>query len=69
MNTYTAIVQKADDWWVGWIEEVSGVNCQERSKDKLLESLMETLQEALEFNKQEALSAAGSDYREEKIAV
>ncbi len=69
MNTYTAIVQKVDDWWIGWIEEVSGVNCQEDSKEKLLESLKITLREALDFNRQEALSAAGSDYHEEKIAV
>lgn len=25
-NIYTAVVKKADDWWVGWIEEVPGVN-------------------------------------------
>ena len=37
------------------------------NKEKLLESLKVTLQEALEFNKEEALSAAGPDYREEKI--
>jgi hypothetical protein len=35
----------------------------------LLESLRVTLQEALEFNREEALKAAGQNYREEKIAV
>ncbi|MBP1727314.1 MAG: hypothetical protein H6Q51_2612, partial [Deltaproteobacteria bacterium] len=30
MNTkYTAVVKKEGDWWIGWIEEVPGVNCQE----------------------------------------
>lgn len=66
---YTVVVKQADDWWVGWVEEVPGVNCQEKSYDDLMESLKVTLQEALEFNRQEALAAAGRNYREEKIAV
>ena len=28
---YTAVVKQDDAWWIGWIEEVPGVNCQERS--------------------------------------
>ena len=68
-NEYTAVVKKEDDWWIGWIEEVPGVNCQERSRDGLLESLRITLREALEFNKRDALSSVGSDFQEEIIAV
>ena len=45
----------------GWIEEVLGVNCQERTRDKLLETLRITLREALEFNRGEAIDAAGSN--------
>jgi hypothetical protein len=45
------------------------VNCQERSLEELRETLRLTLQEALEFNRQEALAAAGGEFREEKIAV
>ncbi len=66
---YTVVVKQTDDWWVGWVEEVPGVNCQEKSYDELMESLKVTLQEALEFNRQEAVAAAGKNYREEKIAV
>jgi hypothetical protein len=29
MTEYTAIVKKSGDYWIGWIEEVPGVNCQE----------------------------------------
>ena len=65
---YTAVLKKDGNWWVGWIEEVPGVNCQERSHGELIESLRITLKEALEFNKKEALSAAGIDFQEEKIA-
>ena len=34
-------------WWIGWIEEVSGVNCQEAIREELIESLRVTLREAL----------------------
>ncbi len=66
---YTAIVKQENGWWIGWIEEVPGVNCQEHSREELLETLKVTLREALEFNRQEALGAAGADYEEEPIGV
>ncbi|MCA2621057.1 MULTISPECIES: type II toxin-antitoxin system HicB family antitoxin [unclassified Microcystis] len=68
-NTYTAIIQLDGDWWIGWIEEIPGVNCQEASRDQLLESLKITLSEALELNKQEAIAATRGNYQEEKIVV
>ena len=66
---YTAVVKQDGDWWVGWIEELPGVNCQERTHEELLDSLRATLKEALEFNRDDAISAAGSNYVEERIAV
>jgi predicted RNase H-like HicB family nuclease len=44
---YTAVIKKEDDWWIGWIEEVPGVNCQERTRKELVETLKLTLMEAL----------------------
>ena len=68
-NSYTAIIKRDGDWWIGWIEEVPGTNCQEASREKLLESLEIVLQEALEFNRQEAIDAAGEEYQEERIVL
>lgn len=68
-NTYTAITKKDGDWWIGWIEEIPGVNCQERTREELLESLRATLKEALEFNRQEAIRAAETGFSEEKVSV
>ena len=48
-STFTAIIKKDVDWWIGWIEEVPGVNAQEATKEELLASLREILREALEF--------------------
>jgi predicted RNase H-like HicB family nuclease len=70
MNShYTAVIKKDGDWWIGWIEEIPGVNCQEKTKSNLLKSLKITLKEALEFNKKEAISAAGKGFEEKTIAV
>jgi len=52
-NEYTAVIKQDGDWWVGWIEEIQGVNCQEITYIKLLETLKVTLQEALTFNREE----------------
>ena len=66
---YTAIIKQRGEWWVGWIEEVPGVNCQEHSRQELIENLRITLREAIEFNRQDAIASAGTEYSEEKIAI
>jgi len=68
-NEYTAVIKQDGEWWIGWIEEVPGVNCQERTREDLIESLRVTLREALDFNKEDARSAAGDRYAEERIAI
>ena len=35
---YTAVVKRCGEWWIGWIEEVPGVNCQERTHEELRQS-------------------------------
>jgi len=68
-NNYTAVIKQDGDWWIGWIEEIPGVNCQEATREELLENLEITLREALDFNRQDAVSLAGMDYEEELVAV
>jgi len=68
-GTYTAVVKKSGKWWIGWIEEVPGVNCQEATREKLMDSLRVTLREALEFNRKDARAAAGEGFEEEPIAL
>jgi len=69
MNRYTAVVKQDGDDWFGWVEEVPGVNAQEASRDKLLESLKVVLQEALEMNRADARAAAGSSFEEFALAL
>jgi predicted RNase H-like HicB family nuclease len=64
VSRYTAVVKQDGGWWLGWVEEVPGVNAQEPAREALLASLKEVLQEALEMNRAEARAAAGGSYEE-----
>jgi predicted RNase H-like HicB family nuclease len=68
-NKYTAVIKQDDGWWIGWVEEIPGVNCQEKTKEQLMETLRITLKEALEMNKNEALTIAKSNYSEVVLEV
>jgi predicted RNase H-like HicB family nuclease len=50
-QTYTAVIKQSGGWWIGWIEEAPGVNCQERTREELLGTLRITLEEVLELNR------------------
>jgi len=60
---YTAVVKKSGKWWIGRLEEIPGVNCQESTHEELIESLRVTLKEALEFNRQDAISVINAPQR------
>jgi predicted RNase H-like HicB family nuclease len=44
---YRAIIKQSDGWWIGWLVDLPGVNAQERTKRKLLESLQIGAQDML----------------------
>ena len=44
---YRAGIKKVDDWWIGWLVDLSGVNAQERTKSELIKSLKIGAQEML----------------------
>ena len=68
-QNYTAVVKQDGDAWIGWVEEVPGVNCQEPTRQELMDTLRITLQEALDFNRAEARAAAGPHFEEMPIAL
>ena len=61
---YNAVIRRDGEWWIGWIEEVPGVNSQGATRDELLANLREALSEALEMNRDDARRAAGQDFEE-----
>ncbi len=36
---YRAVIKKSDEWWIGWLIDLPGVNAQEKTKAELIESL------------------------------
>ena len=64
---YSAVIQQQGEWWIGWIEEVPGVNSQGRTREELLACLRDALEEALEMNRADARAAATGAYEEVSI--
>jgi predicted RNase H-like HicB family nuclease len=36
---FRAMIKKSGKWWIGWLIDLPGVNAQEKTQEKLLESL------------------------------
>jgi len=68
-NEFTAIIKKEDDWWIGWVEEVSGANAQEKTKEELLVSLKEAVKDIIELRREEARRQAKNNYEEITFAI
>ncbi len=69
MPTYTAIIKHNEPWWIGWIEEVPGVNSQGATRDELIDNLRSALVEAIEMNRADAIDAAVADYEEATVTL
>lgn len=56
--SFTAVVKEVAGWWIGWIEEIPGVNSRSRIRDELVDNLRSALEEAIELHRAEARAAA-----------
>ena len=68
-QAYTAVILRDEDWWIGWIQEIPGVNCQERTKNELMVSLKSGLEDILELNREEAIGRTEGETFEEVTIV
>ena len=68
-GSYTAVIQRDGEWWIGWVEEVPGVNSQGATREELLDNLRDALEEALEMNREDARAAAGGAFEEVSLAL
>ena len=69
MATYKAVIQRDGEWWVGWVEEIPGVNSQGATREELLENLQSALAEAIEMNRADARAAAMGAYEEASLVA
>ena len=63
-TNYSAVIQEREGLWLGWVEEVPGVNAQAPTREELMEDLRSALAEALEMNRADARAAAQGSYEE-----
>ena len=68
-NTFTAVIMQDGVRWVGWMEEIPGVNSQGETREDLMDSLRSAAKEVIAMNREEALADAGDDYAEESIKL
>ena len=68
LQSYTALIRQNEGWWIGWILEVRGVTCQERTRSELLDTLQITLREVLEYETQEGSRRTESEIEEVKAS-
>lgn len=64
MPQYTAVIRQSGPWWIGWVQEIPGVNSQGATRDELLENLQSALDEAIEMNRAAAVAAADGPFEE-----
>ena len=65
---YTAVIQQNEKWWIGWVEEIPGVNSQGAPREELMENLRSALEEALEMNRADAVAGMTGEYEEVSLS-
>jgi predicted RNase H-like HicB family nuclease len=67
---FTAIYKKTGKWYLGWVEEIPGVNTQGKTLKETKENLKEALLLVLETNKLiNRKEASGSNVIREPLSV
>lgn len=69
-STYTAVFERAEDWYIGYVEELPGANTQGRTLEEARENLREAIELVLLGNRELAQrELAGRTVVREHITV
>jgi predicted RNase H-like HicB family nuclease len=52
MEKFTAVYEKVDGGWIGYVEEIPGANTQGKSKEEVSENLKEAVQLIIDANRE-----------------
>lgn len=66
---FTAVYKKSGKWYLGWVEEISGVNTQGRTLAEVRENLKDALALVLETNRLVSREDAGKQSRREPLTI
>ena len=69
-NTFTAVFQQTDHWWIGYVEELPRANTQGATLEETRANLKEAVQLIIEANRELACrAAAGRPVIREELSV
>ena len=68
-NEFTAVIERAGDWYVAYCPEVPGANGQGRTKDEAKESLAAAIALILEDRRADGLRGVPADALRETVVV
>jgi predicted RNase H-like HicB family nuclease len=69
-NTFTAVFEKAGDWYIAWVEELPGANTQGGTLEETRENLREAVAMVLAANRELAEGEiSGRDVIRELIRI
>jgi predicted RNase H-like HicB family nuclease len=68
-NEFTAIIERAEGWFIAYSPEVSGANGQGRTKAEALASLRDAIELILADRREEGLRGVPADAERETVVV
>lgn len=68
-NEFTAIIERAGNWYIAYSPEIPGANGQGKSKKACLKSLSEAIELILEDRRQDALRGLPRQAIRETVAI
>ena len=69
-SIFTAVFEKIDDWYIGYVEELPGANTQGRTLEEARENLREAVELILKSNRELAeKELSGKDVIREELKV
>ncbi len=70
MDKFTAVFEHVGEWWIGYIEEIPGVNTQGHTLEEARENLKEAAQLVIEANRELARrESSGKDVVREELRI
>ena len=68
-NEFTAVIEKDEEWYIGYCPEIPGANGQGRTVEECKKSLAEAISLILEDRREDPLRGVPADARRETITI
>lgn len=65
INNFTAVFEKTEDWYIGYVEELPGANTQGKTLEEARDNLKEAIELILESNRELAYQNLAGNKKED----